>query len=1313
MANVVFGHRAGSSVVLGGVLLIVASCAQEEYPAWLWDQQHPPGADASAQPGTTPLSIECNQARAQPLPARLVAMSGAASSTSVVLESDLFQRFLPICGPCHGPAVDQGQGGFQILTAADFQAQMSGDAGRAILAHVTQGVCPSPPMPAAANDTMPPCGSPNSAPNYMSRSDGDPVKQFGDLVTAWLKAGSPSQFTVGAAGTSSGDAGASNPYALTNVAGNTMTNLGNCVPSGLAMVNDKAAALDAKFASAQAKGGGSAVDAIGLPEHLGDTDLFTLDSSTLAQYGVIAYAPGYPLWSDNAGKLRHVRVPRGASIHFNKATQQFEIPPNTRFYKTFMKQIVDTDGSYRYRKIETRLILARPDVNNPDGTAQEQTALFGSYKWRDDESDAILVQTPLNNGEPFGDTLFLYDIDEPLAADLLTTQPADSDLVRLHAARHYAIPGSPRCIQCHMGSPSQSFVLGFTPLQINRRPTGVGGTIEATGDDELSQLQRLIDAGVITGVDSPSDVLPLEQSQGSRAPRNDYELVAQGYLLGNCTHCHNPRGFPTVQNPVLTDVLNFLPGPTGGIFEFPLERYSPRIGRGLSGTTLIPYVTPSLVDLPRLDPQTGGPAPDVFVGGQGEGHTVTSDQSRVNWVIYAPWRSILYRNVDSAFAYTDDLALYPHMPMNTPGYDPRGKQILSDWMVSIPAVRKHPELVEYAYQTSGTQNINSSIVDTTPQPYAEVLPGDPRYPAALAAAQQRLEILHTGINPAVTLSPTFGGAYSRYADMLADQTADIIDPKVLQDPECNPIPAPNRPLTTQSPYPLPLHPHWVVTDLTGPPGQWAPRQTNWPQVLVEQQPVKPPGIQQCANAPSGAQQAYQDELDAIGLLQTATLAQVEDYTTKPIPFGLWQQQTGCDLSQQPKAGSFQGAQRPQWMGAALTPDDAPVYVESPGAAIFKMICINCHGPKEDSNGRLAQNLATMTGGQALVANWHDGLFGPPNAPGANIAPVFGTAELPAPGADPGFTGPSTNWTLPGAPDADDVRAARYLAWMGLGGTSVNIPTELLEIVAVTKVLDQHRVLNAAALSANMLSQAKALCLGLLGSAFPGEPPANTLDPTKGYLQSQQLPKSVIPANGDGEMWLRLCSLANPPPIHVLKEVGGRLVVGQIIVSGNLSLETNAPGMLIAPDKYPAGSPVGNATGGIDSYRKACQSAADCPATETCDASTKTCLNEWPWCMDPSEDPGNAPSGVPVCPQAVLQASHNCRTACGQSSTCDTTAYPDAPTTCIDDATASRWAVRGAINAGFAVYLYGKSIEVSGPAPDYNQCNLLPSPIKPL
>ena len=148
-----------------------------------------------------------------------------------------------------------------------------------------------------------------------------------------------------------------------------------------------------------------------------------------------------------------------------------------------MKQIVDTDGNPSWRKIETRLIVSRPDVNNPDGTAQKQTALFGTYRWSDDESEATLVENLLYSGEPFPDTVLDYNTDEQLAAAVLAGQPADPEeaLLEAHAIRHYAIPSSQRCMQCHMGSPSQDFVLGFTPLQINRRPTGTGGTTTGTG----------------------------------------------------------------------------------------------------------------------------------------------------------------------------------------------------------------------------------------------------------------------------------------------------------------------------------------------------------------------------------------------------------------------------------------------------------------------------------------------------------------------------------------------------------------------------------------------------------------------------------------------------------------------------------------------------------------------------------------------------------------------------------------------------------------------------------------------------------------
>jgi mono/diheme cytochrome c family protein len=1042
----------------------------------------------------------------------------------------------------------------------------------------------------------------------------------------------------------------------------------------IAAQNPKAAALDAMFASLHAANSGSAPQMIGLPEHLGETDLVSLDSATLAQTGVIAYAPGYPLWSDNAGKLRHVRVPIGQSIHFDKAAQQFEIPPNTRFYKTFMKQIVDTDGSYRYRKIETRLIVSRPDQNNADGSVK-QTALFGSYRWRDDESDAVLVQTPLNNGKPFADTLVFYNTDEQLAADLLRAQPLAPQevLLEAHAGRHYAIPSSERCIECHMGSPSQAFILGFTPLQINRFPKDAQGVIEDTGPDELTQLQRLVEAGVITGISSSADVLPLELSQGTRTPRNDLELKAQGYALGNCVHCHNPRGFPSVQNPVLKNALDFLPtaGPVGGLFQFPLESYSPRIGRGISGSTPIPYITPSLVDLPRIDPQSGGPAADPFI---------RLSAQDIAWVNYAPWRSILYRNIDSAFAYTDDFALYPHMPMNTPGFDPRARTILGDWMVSIPAVRKHPELVEYAYQVDQTpaHNIGSQVVDTSPQPYVEVLPGQPGYNAALEAATQRLAIFHTGLNPALASV----GTYSRYNDL--GDTTDIIDPTVTADPICKPTP--NFDPSSSHPYTsFGNHPHWVTTDLTQAPGPWAARQSNWANVLVAG--IRPPEEQSCAGF-ANANAAYADQLAAVSFLSHITLDQVKPFVTTPVPYGLWQQNPGCKFTSAtgPPVSTFTAsAQHPHWMDVAKPPPNAPVYSETPGAAVFKMICINCHGATGEGNGRLAQNLATMSGGNALVANFHTGLFGPPGVSeeNSNRHAVFGVAALQSDLM--GQTLPadwSTDWAGPNI--TDDDRAARYMAWMGLGGTAVNIPIEVLQLVAITKVLDQRRVLAASTLSANMLSEAKSLCLSLIGPGAANGRPIFDPTPGHGYLDAKlnDLNHVLIPSNGDFEMWLQLCSLGNPPPVHLLgPSTLSTSLLGVNTIQGTDYSLSITPTDFVLSALYPSGAPVGNHRG------------------ETVDTGLDA-SNLWPWCVDPKA-PSATPDWVaahsqwPQCPASVLQL----KTTCQKSNTAP-------PGTCFDNDAANAWAVRGAINAGLAVYLYLLSIEDKGPDPDYDQCSLL-------
>ena len=459
--------------------------------------------------GSTP-PIKCTPIQGQPIPARLAVMSAAAPSAqgTPVFVQDLFDRFNSICGGCH---VSANQGNYQVslttfptLVTQDVVNRMTSDDPTVFMPPPTAGGVPA-----------------------SQRAPSDPTSQLVTLLTEWLAAGSPND--VFYVNQSTGDAGASgNAYLLSSEVGNAMTNIGACLPdkSIVGTQRQKMDQLDAFFAQLNKlpPGQGTLAQRIGLPETLDQTDLFTLDTATLAQYGVIAYAPAYPLWSDNAGKLRMVRVPRGQSITFDSATQTLNIPPNTRFYKTFLKEIIDTDGSTRYRKIETRLIVSRPDTQLPDGTTQNN-ALFGTYAWNDGETEATLVEDPLRDGEPFIDRLITYVTNEPLAAQISGTNPPNLALAlqQQKAIRHYAIPGSDRCQDCHMGSPSQTFILGFTPLQVKRRPVGVGGIIEPAAADELTQLQRLIDFGVITGVNSPDDINNLEDSQGTRKPRNNYD----------------------------------------------------------------------------------------------------------------------------------------------------------------------------------------------------------------------------------------------------------------------------------------------------------------------------------------------------------------------------------------------------------------------------------------------------------------------------------------------------------------------------------------------------------------------------------------------------------------------------------------------------------------------------------------------------------------------------------------------------------------------------------------------------------------------
>lgn len=318
------------------------------------------------------------------------------------------------------------------------------------------------------------------------------------------------------------------------------TALGDCTPSAKAIGYDYK--MDRQFEQMKS-----------LPKYLRDTDLFSLDSYTLATNGTLSYNVEYPLWADNAEKGRWVHVPmklegnqlKKQAIEYDLQTQQFKIPENTRFYKSFYRAVKLPNKKIKMRRMETRIIVTR---------ANWQEALFGTYQWDESEQVATLVEAPYRDGTPWKDIVFDVIVDE-----------------KKETARPYAIPGRQRCIDCHMGSPMQNFILGFQPLQINRRPLGGAAREEKTELFELNQVQRFLSYGLIEGLNSVHD-LPILESITNVNARNAYELRANGYTVGNCYHCHNPNGLAFTKE----NGIQLLLGP-GDLFQFGTQQKSVQI----------------------------------------------------------------------------------------------------------------------------------------------------------------------------------------------------------------------------------------------------------------------------------------------------------------------------------------------------------------------------------------------------------------------------------------------------------------------------------------------------------------------------------------------------------------------------------------------------------------------------------------------------------------------------------------------------------------------------------------------------------------
>ena len=409
-------------------------------------------------------------------------------------------------------------------------------------------------------------------------------------------------------------------------------------------------------------------------------------------------------------------------------------------------------------------------------------------------------------------------------------------------------------------------------------------------------------------------------------------------MLGNCAHCHNPFGFPSVTAPELRDVLNFMPfTPNGGVFQFPLDRYSPRIFRTEPQNVKIAYITPSLYD---YGDNLGSSNSETAKAGLSAAHK----SEPVKDYVLAPWRSLIYRNVDAPFTYAEDSTIYPRMPRHTPGYDCRIRQIMGAWMTSIPAKLKHdvPNATTDEDKELGPGNITES------QPYLEVMnkgdtgTGVADYRAAEQSANDRVRSF--GSSPRLQDCPP--------------STEDIVDPIMsgagVTKPASITVPSPRFPdaLNKNLMYTLEFIPgrtHWFITDLTDSPPPWEPRRPDWHDILVDH---KIADNDEASKTDVGILEGTKgvnkqpvkissnpDELKALALTSH--------------PFGIWLEKgKNCNFPPDVKrVQDYPLETRPPWMtgdmvGIPLDPvyvkpaDADHVYEISYGAQVYRTICYN-------------------------------------------------------------------------------------------------------------------------------------------------------------------------------------------------------------------------------------------------------------------------------------------------------------------------------------------------------------------------------------
>ena len=244
----------------------------------------------------------------------------------------------------------------------------------------------------------------------------------------------------------------------------------------------------------------------GMPEKLADWGVVGVRDDRLMLANT-------PLFTDYAGKLRTVWMPRGGAARWTADTT-FDFPVGTIITKTFFYpkgsdgavtpgddlRLDETGGGLdlaKVRLVETRILVRR---------ANGWTAF--PYVWNEAQTEARLKRTG--------------------AALPMTLTRAG----RQHRFT-YQVPNVNQCAGCHA---TDHVTKALRPIGLKSRHLD---REVALGGARFNQLDRLVEAGYLEGLPAAAGRV---RAADWREPSAPLDSRARAWLDINCGHCHSPKG---------------------------------------------------------------------------------------------------------------------------------------------------------------------------------------------------------------------------------------------------------------------------------------------------------------------------------------------------------------------------------------------------------------------------------------------------------------------------------------------------------------------------------------------------------------------------------------------------------------------------------------------------------------------------------------------------------------------------------------------------------------------------------------------------